>query len=88
MIQRRVENWRRQQRCCLDKEDAIILESLLDNMKKNVKNSTTFVTADLEFHMASCKAQGNPITAEIMQEVTIRYSEEIRMPCGPQITDR
>ena len=48
-----------------------MLEGLLDEMKKNVKNSSAFVTADMEFHMAICRAQGNPITTAIMQDVSM-----------------
>lgn len=54
-----------------DEELLSKLESLLDEMKKNVRNSSAFVAADLEFHMAICNAQGNPITTAIMQDVSI-----------------
>ena len=54
-----------------DEELLTRLEGLLDEMKKNVKNSSAFVTADMEFHMAICRAQGNPITTAIMQDVSM-----------------
>jgi GntR family transcriptional repressor for pyruvate dehydrogenase complex len=45
------------------------LEALLDLMKRAIKDTNSFVNADMEFHMALCEALHNPVLTSIMSEV-------------------
>jgi GntR family transcriptional repressor for pyruvate dehydrogenase complex len=45
------------------------LEALLAVMQRAIKDTNAFVNADMEFHLAICKALRNPILNSIMEEL-------------------
>ncbi|HIX58377.1 MAG TPA: FadR family transcriptional regulator [Candidatus Blautia gallistercoris] len=57
-----------------------ILEEHLEEMKRNQGNKRRFVSADMEYHKAICKASGNSLLAKTMTRVfkeTVRYHEQM-----------
>lgn len=57
-----------------------VLEGYLEEMRRNQGNKKCFVSADMEYHKAICKASGNSLLAKTMTRVfkeTVRYHEQM-----------